>query len=369
MKAEFISESNDGDARTGEVHLKNKFFKTPCFMPVGTRGAVKHLSSVDLKDLKAEVVLANTYHLMLRPGVEVVKNAGGIASFANWSGLTLTDSGGYQIFSLKPKVSDQGAKFRSIYDGSYHELTPERSAEIQADLGADIQMVLDVCPALPATEEVITESVERTALWAARGRKTFLSHQDASERQSQFGIVQGGISPNIRAESAERTLEVGFDGYAIGGLSVSEGRDQMLDSVRTVTDLLPKDQPRYFMGLGDPVGLVEVVARGVDMFDCVLPTRLARHGTVLTTQGRLNIRNSRFSKDDQPLDPEFSASPANYWSRAYLRHLMTTDEPTGARLLTMHNLAWLFNFVERMRASILDGTFNRFHEETLEIWK
>ena len=368
MKAKFDLESEDGEARAGAVRLANGSFKTPCFMPVGTRGSVRHLSSLDLKDLGAQVVLANTYHLMLKPGAEIIKNAGGIASFANWKGLTLTDSGGYQIFSLDPKIDEEGATFRSVYDGSFHKLTPESSAAIQADIGADVQMVLDICPALPAPEETIRESVEMTAAWAERGRKTFIDHPEASLQQSQFGIVQGGVNPVLRAESARRTLEIGFDGYAIGGLSVGEGRDEMLDSVSVVTDLIPKDQPRYFMGLGDPIGLVNVVERGVDMFDCVLPTRLARHGTVLTSEGRINIGNARFAKDDNPIDPGFPESPGNYWSRSYLRHLMATNEPTGARILTLHNLAWLFNFVERMRASIKENQFNNFRKETLDIW-
>ena len=229
-------------------------------------------------------------------------------------------------------------------------------------------MVLDICPALPAPEETIRESVEMTAPWAERGRKTFIDHPDASLRQSQFGIVQGGVNSALRAESARRTLEIGFDGYAIGGLSVGEGRDEMLDSVSVVTDLIPEDQPRYFMGLGDPVGLVNVVERGIDMFDCVLPTRLARHGTVLTSAGRINIGNARFAKDEDPLDPGFPESPGNNWSRSYLRHLMATDEPTGARILTLHNLAWLFNFVERMGTSIKENEFNNFRKETLDIW-
>ena len=368
MRADFDIENLDGEARTGTVKLATGSFKTPCFMPVGTRGSVRHLSSLDLSDLGAQVVLANTYHLMLRPGAEIVKNAGGIASFAKWKGLTLTDSGGYQIFSLDPKVDQEGATFHSVYDGSYHKLTPETSAEIQADLGADIQMVLDICPALPSPEETIRESVSMTAEWGKRGREKFINHPDASSRQSQFGIVQGGITPLLRAESTKMTLDTGFDGYAIGGLSVGEGRDEMLDSVSVVTDLLPKDQPRYFMGLGDPVGLISVVERGVDMFDCVLPTRLARHGTVLTTEGKINIRNARFAEDESPLDPGFPESPANHWSRSYLRHLMATDEPTGARILTLHNLAWLFNFVENMRKAINENKFQEFRKETLDIW-
>ena len=337
-------------------------------MPVGTRGAVRHLSSVDLADLGVEVVLANTYHLMLRPGVEVVRRHGGLGAFAAWDGLTLTDSGGYQIFSLQPKVDDEGAVFRSTYDGSTHRLTPEGAATVQADLGADIQMVLDVCPALPAPDRALRQAVDRTADWAARGRRAFLGHEDAAGRQCQFGIVQGGLDEALRAESAERTVEVAFDGYAVGGLSVGETRNEMLDPLSAAVARLPADQPRYFMGLGDPAGLVEVVARGIDMFDCVLPTRHARHGTVLTTAGRLNLRNARFADDDLSLDPEFPASPAAAWSRAYLRHLLLTDEPTGRRLLTLHNLAWLLDFVGRLRASIAEGRFAAFRTETLAVW-
>ena len=368
MRASFTTTATDGSARTGRVDTPGGSFATPCFMPVGTRGAVRHLSSTDLVDLGVEVVLGNTYHLMLRPGAEVVAKLGGLGKFAGWEGVTLTDSGGYQIFSLKPKVDDLGATFRSTYDGSTHVLTPETAASVQADLGADIQMVLDVCPALPADEPVLRRAVERTAAWAVRGRQAFLDHPDAAGRQCQFGIVQGGVDPVLRAESTLRTLEVGFDGYAVGGLSVGETRDQMLEPLAAVTALLPADQPRYFMGLGDPAGLVEMVAAGIDMFDCVLPTRHARHGTVLTTAGRLNLRNARFATDDSPLDPAFPASPAGRWSRAYLRHLLMTDEPTGGRLLTLHNLAWLLDFVDRLRASIEVGTFEAFRSDTLTVW-
>ena len=371
MKAVFSPTTSDGSTggpRTGTVEVAGRTFGTPCFMPVGTRGAVRHLSSVDLADLGVEVVLGNTYHLMLRPGAEVVRAHGGLAAFAGWEGLTLTDSGGYQIFSLQPKVDDRGATFRSTYDGSTHVLTPEGAAEVQADLGADIQMVLDVCPALPSTERVLRAAVVRTAAWAGRGRTAFLEHPDAASRQSQFGIVQGGTDTALRIESAERTLEVGFDGYAVGGLSVGESRDEMLEPLAAVAALLPTDQPRYFMGLGDPAGLVEVVATGIDMFDCVLPTRHARHGTVLTTAGRLNLRNARFATDESPLDPVFPTSPAGRWSRSYLRHLLMTDEPTGRRLLTLHNLAWLLDFVDRLRAAIDAGEFEAFRRDTLAVW-
>jgi len=368
VRSDFLPEAVDGAARAGSVTTPGGSFRTPCFMPVGTRGAVRHLSSTDLTDLGAEVVLANTYHLMLRPGADIIRDLGGLGAFAAWDGLTLTDSGGYQIFSLQPKVDDDGAVFRSTYDGSTHRLTPEGAAEVQADLGADIQMVLDVCPALPAPDRVLSEAVERTAAWAERGRRAFLEHPDASGRQCQFGIVQGGVDATLRAESAQRTVGVGFDGYAVGGLSVGETREEMLEPLSTAVDHLPTDQPRYFMGLGDPAGLVEVVARGIDMFDCVLPTRHARHGTILTSAGRINLRNARFATEDAPLDPGFPSSPAAAWSRAYLRHLLLTDEPTGRRLLTLHNLAWLFDFVERLRTSIGEGRFEAFRAETLAVW-
>ncbi len=368
MRAGFTLEAADGGARAGRVDTPGGSFSTPCFMPVGTRGAVRHLSSADLADLGVEVVLANTYHLMLRPGADVVRRLGGLRGFTGWEGVSLTDSGGYQVFSLQPRVDDDGAEFRSTYDGSTHRLTPETAAGVQADLGADVQMVLDVCPALPATDAVLRGAVERTAAWAKRGRRAFLEHPDAQSRQSQFGIVQGGTDVALRAESAERTVGVGFDGYAIGGLSVGEARAEMLDPVSATTAVLPADQPRYFMGLGDPAGLVEVVGRGVDMFDCVLPTRHARHGTVLTCTGRMNLRNARFAADDAPLDPDFPASPAGAWSRGYLRHLLLTDEPTGARLLTLHNLAWLLDFVARLRVAIGEGRFEPFRAETLEVW-
>ena len=368
MKATLTTEAMDGGARTGRVDTPGGSFTTPCFMPVGTRGAVRHLSSTDLAALGVEVVLGNTYHLMLRPGAAVVRDLGGLGAFAAWDGLTLTDSGGYQIFSLQPKVDDAGATFRSTYDGSTHLLTPEGAADVQADLGADIQMVLDVCPALPATDRILRQAVDRTATWAERGRRAFLDHPDAAARQSQFGIVQGGTDPELRTESAQRTVEVGFDGYAVGGLSVGETRDEMLEPLAAVTAILPADQPRYFMGLGDPAGLVEVVARGIDMFDCVLPTRHARHGTVLTTGGKLNLRNARHATDDRPLDPDFPASPTAAWSRAYLRHLLLTDEPTGRRLLTLHNLSWLLDFVDRLRSAIREGRFEAFRAETLAVW-
>ena len=368
MKTTITLDATDGAARAGRVHTARGTFVTPCFMPVGTRGAVRHLSAGDLELLGADVMLGNTYHLMLRPGVETIESLGGLHSFTDWDGHILTDSGGYQIFSLAPKVDDDGAVFRSVYDGSSHRLTPEGAVDVQRRLGADIQMVLDVCPPAKAAPAVMRTAVDRTAMWAQRGRRQFISDESAAARQSQFGIVQGGLDLALRTESATRTIEIGFDGYAVGGLSVGEKRDEMLPPLASVTAMLPGDQPRYFMGLGDPIGMVEVVALGVDMFDCVLPTRLARHGTLLTSAGRLNIKRAEFARSDDPLDAALPASPVARYSRGYLRHLLSVDEPTAGRLLTLHNLAWMFDFVARMRRAIVDGAFEPFRRDVHQVW-
>jgi queuine tRNA-ribosyltransferase len=335
-------------------------------MPVGTRGAVRTLSSADLEDLGTEVVLGNTYHLMLRPGAAVVERFGGLHGFADWSGHVLTDSGGYQVFSLVPKVDDEGATFTSTYDGSTHHLSPEGAVDVQVQLGSDIQMVLDVCPPLPSPDAVVRSAVDRTALWAGRARAAFLAHERPD--LNQFGIVQGGTDHELRVESAERTVAIGFDGYAVGGLSVGEDRSAMLPALEAALAALPADRPRYFMGLGDPLGMVDAVARGVDMFDCVLPTRLARHGTMLTSEGRLNLRNRRFADDTGPIDAACGCPVCARWSRGYLRHLLTVAEPTAPRLLTLHNVAWTLALVDRIRASIVDGSLAALRAEVAEHW-
>jgi queuine tRNA-ribosyltransferase len=355
-----------GDARTATVTTARGSFSTPCFMPVGTRGAVRTLAADDLEDLGAEIVLGNTYHLMLRPGADVVARLGGLHAFSGWGGHVLTDSGGYQVFSLEPKVDDEGATFTSTYDGSSHHLSPEGAVDVQVALGSDIQMVLDVCPPLPSPDPVIRAAVDRTALWADRARKAFLAHEQPD--LSQFGIVQGGADLAMRAESAERTVAVGFDGYAVGGLSVGEDRSATLPALEVAVGGLPPDRPRYLMGLGDPVGIVEAVARGVDMFDCVLPTRLARHGTLLTSEGRINLRNRRFAEDSDPIDPACGCGVCARWSRGYLRHLLTVSEPTAPRLLTLHNVAWTFAFVDRIRAAIVAGTLDTLRREVAAVW-
>ena len=372
MKLHIDVTATDGRARTGTITTARGVLPTPLFMPVGTRAAVKTLSSADLEDLGIPLILANTYHLMLRPGADLVADLGGLHRFMDWPGHVLTDSGGYQVFSLEPKVIDDGATFRSTYDGDLVHLTPERAAEIQELLGADIQMVLDVCPGLPNTTPVLRQAVDRTAAWARRGRDAFLAgegrREDRGLVQSQFGIVQGGTDVGLRVQSAARTVDVGFDGYAVGGLSVGESRDEMLPALATTVEHLPADQPRYFMGLGDPAGLVEAVALGVDLFDCVLPTRHARHGTVLTSAGRLSIRAKRFERDEGPLDPTCECVVCARWSRAYLRHLHRLGEPTAARLITIHNVAWLSGLVSGLRSAITEHRFEQVRREILAVW-
>jgi queuine tRNA-ribosyltransferase len=364
----FTVESTDGDARAGRaVTASGRTFVTPAFMPVGTRGAVRTLDSEDLLRTGAEIVLANTYHLMLRPGADAVAALGGLHRFTGWAGPMLTDSGGFQVFSLPAgtvHVDDDGVTFRSAYDGSEHRLTPERAVEVQALLGADVQMVLDVCPPLPSPPEVVREAVERTAAWAARATAV-----PRAEGQALFGIVQGGIDEAMRSESAQRTVEIGFDGYGIGGLSVGETRAEMGPALGAALGGLPGDRIRYLMGVGDPARLVDAVAMGVDLFDCVLPTRHARHGTVLTDGGRFNLSNARFRTDPGPLEDACPCEVCQRWSRGYLRHLLSVHEPTGARLVTLHNLSWLLRFVADMRAAICDGTFGAFRSATLAIWQ
>jgi queuine tRNA-ribosyltransferase len=278
----------------------------------------------------------------------------------------VTDSGGYQVFSLRPKVDDEGATFASTYDGSVHHLSPEGAVDIQLLLDSDIQMVLDVCPPLPSPPDVIRQAVDRTALWAERARKTFLAH--GRRDLSQFGIVQGGVDLGLRAESAARTVAIGFEGYAVGGLSVGEDRSEMLPALGAALAGLPDDRPRYFMGLGDPLGIVDVVALGVDMFDCVLPTRLGRHGTLLTSAGRLNLRNRRFADDTGPVDETCACPVCARWSRGYLRHLLSVDEPTAPRLLTIHNVHWTLDLVRRIRQAIVDGRLAELRAELAERW-
>ena len=361
-------EATDGAARAATVSTARGTFHTPCFMPVGTRGGVRGVAADDLETLGAQVILANTYHLMLRPGTDVVEKLGGIHGFASWPGHVLTDSGGFQVFSLKPKVDDDGVSFASTYDGSPNRLTPEDAVAIQERLGADIAMVLDVCPPLPSPPEVVRLAVERTAAWAARSKAAHGHHGHRQHDQALFGIVQGGVDPLLRQESARRTVEIGFDGYAVGGLSVGEGRQEMLDSLAAAITELPADAPRYLMGVGDPVGLVAAVGLGVDLFDCVLPTRLARHGTVLSSEGRFHLTNAAFASHDGPLDPACPCTVCARWSRGFLRHLLRMGDPSAARLLSLHNLAWTLALVGAARRAVAEGRLAALQAEVEAVW-
>lgn len=371
MIAELTVEATDGAARTGRLRLARREVRTPAFMPVATRGTVRSVATHEVAALSTpsgtrfEVLLANTYHLMLRPGAEVVERLGGLGPFAGWPGPTLTDSGGYQVFSLSPKVSDQGAEFASTYDGTRILLTPELAVAEQERIGADVQMVLDVCPALPAPIDELRRAVDTTEAWARRA----LAVRTRTEDQSIFGIVQGGVDPELRREAAERTVALGFDGYALGGLSVGESRSEMLPAIDAAVAALPTDRPRYLMGVGDPVSLVEAVARGVDLFDCVLPTRLARHGTLLTDRGRLNIGRAEFTADTAPIQDGCGCPTCSRYERGYLRHLVAVDEQSAATLCTLHNLWWVLRLVERVRESIVAGTLGELRREVAAGWE
>jgi queuine tRNA-ribosyltransferase len=346
--------ARDGEARAGVLRTPHGAVNTPAFMPVGTKGTVKGLTPGDLRSVGAGVVLGNTYHLYLRPGPKLVRETGGLHAFTGWDGPMLTDSGGYQVFSLAKtrRISEEGVEFASVYDGSLHTFTPELVTKVQEDLGADIAMVLDECPPASASREYHAESLRRTVRWAGRCKEAH-----GRWDQALFGIVQGGLYPDLREESLGRTVEIGFPGYAVGGLSVGESRDEMLDTLSLTAPMLPADRPRYFMGIGDPIGILKVIGLGVDMFDCVLPTRLARHGAALTTDGRINLRNARHRRDLGRLDPECPCEACTGYSRAYLAHLVREDELLGHRLITLHNVRFTVELCRRAREEILAGAY------------
>ena len=365
----------DGGARLGECHTPRGVVHTPAFMPVGTQGAVKGSLFRDVEQAGAEIVLGNTYHLYLRPGDDLIARRGGLHRFIGWDRPILTDSGGFQVFSLAERrtITEEGAEFQSHLDGSRHQLTPERAVEIQARLGSDVAMVLDECLAYPSTREQAAESMQRSVRWARRCRTRLellrssppVEVTVSSPGQVQFGIVQGGVFADLRRESAEATRAIGFEGYAIGGLSVGEPIDTMYDVVAETARWLPEDQPRYLMGTGTPEDLVECVARGIDMFDCVLPTRNARNGQLFTSQGRINIKNARYAEDDGPLDPACRCYACQRHSRAYLRHLHLAGEMTAGALNTLHNLTFYLDTMKRIRDAIAFGTFEKFRLEFL----
>ena len=344
-------------ARAGRLHTPHGSFDTPMFMPVGTQGTVKTLSPEELKLMGAGVILGNTYHLFLRPGHETVKNAGGLHRFMNWDGGILTDSGGFQVFSLGDlrKIDEEGVAFRSHHDGSNQFLSPEKSMEIQMALGADIAMAFDECTPYPADYEYACRSMRLTTRWARRCQAV---HN--REDQALFGIVQGGMYADLRRESAVELVEMDFPGYAIGGLSVGEPKPLMYEVLEQTTPYLPETKARYLMGVGTPDCLVEGVARGIDMFDCVFPTRVARNGTAITSQGRVVIRNAAYAEDFSPLDPECNCYTCRNYSRAYLRHLIRCDEIFGLRLMSLHNLHYLIQLMKELRASILNDSFPEF---------
>ncbi|HUQ87677.1 MAG TPA: tRNA guanosine(34) transglycosylase Tgt [Vicinamibacterales bacterium] len=365
----FTLTHTDGGARRGILKTAHGDIETPVFMPVGTQGAVKALTPQHLEEIGAGIILGNTYHLMLRPGDALIARRGGLHKFIGWKGPILTDSGGYQVFSLadRRKINENGVEFRSHLDGSTHLLTPESAVDIQLNLGSDIAMVLDECPALPSTPEVIDRSLELTARWARRCRDRFLECKKKPGPFTfgdgkQFGIVQGGTSPELRQKSAELTVAIGFDGYAIGGLSVGEPNETMYRVVEMTTPLLPANQPRYLMGVGTPIDLVECVARGVDMFDCVMPTRNARNGQLFTSEGPINIKNAEFAEDDRPADPACDCYTCRNFSRAYLSHLYRAGEMTGGTLNTLHNLSFYLDTMQRIREAIAFGRFEEFRQ-------
>jgi queuine tRNA-ribosyltransferase len=359
----FTITARDGASRAGVLRTAHGEIPTPAFMPVGTKASVKSLHPDEVRALGAHVILGNAYHLHFRPGEEVIRELGGLHAFSGWDGPILTDSGGFQVFSLRDTIlalDDESVTFRSVYDGSVERFTPEGVAEIQRKLGSDVAMCLDVCVPASASPSELQRAVAVTAGWAAK--------QVDAERapgQLRFGISQGGIHRELRRRSIEEIGALPFDGHALGGLAVGETREEMLQTVAWATPLLPDDRPRYFMGIGDAEGIVEVVASGIDMFDCVLPTRTARTGSALTADGRLNLRNARFARDPRPIEDECGCPACRRFSRAYVRHLVTQQEILGLRLLSLHNLWFVLDLTARARTAIERGTFSTFRRNVL----
>jgi queuine tRNA-ribosyltransferase len=359
--------ATDGDARTGRLSTPRGEIATPAFMPVGTAGTVKAMFLDDVRATGTDIILGNTYHLMLRPSAERVKKLGGLHKFMGWTHPILTDSGGFQVFSLSElrKMKEEGVEFRSHIDGSQHFLSPERSIEIQSDLlGSDIAMQLDECVANPCEHVPAAAAMRLSARWGERS-KTYFGKRDT---QALFGIVQGSTYSDLRKESAERVVETGFDGYAIGGLAVGEGHEAMCDTISLTAPLLPKDRPRYLMGVGKPIDILEAVARGIDMFDCVLPTRSGRHGQAWTWDGAINIKNAKYAEDDTPIDATSNCPASRDYSKAYLNHLFKAGEYLGPMLLSWHNIAFFQEMMVAMRAAIAEGRFAAFRSEMQKRW-
>ena len=359
---ELIKKCSQTGARVGRIYTPHGTFDTPIFMPVGTQATVKAMSPDELKAMGASIILSNTYHLYLRPGADLVAEAGGLHKFMQWDRGILTDSGGFQVFSLGPlrKITEEGVTFRSHIDGSKHFLSPEKAIEVQMALGADIIMAFDECVPYPAEYDYAKASTERTSRWAQRCQKAH-----TRKDQALFGIVQGGMYKDLRAQSARELVAMDFPGYAMGGLSVGEPKPLMYEMLEHTVPLLPSDKPRYLMGVGTPDCLVEGVMHGIDMFDCVFPTRVARNGTTMTSRGRLVVKNAEFARDFRPIDPDCDCYTCRNFSRAYVRHLLKTEEIFGLRLTTTHNLHFLIQFMKKMRQAILEDRFVLFRQEFL----
>jgi len=361
IRYELIKKCKQTGARLGRIHTPHGSFDTPVFMPVGTQATVKGMSPDELKEIGAQIILSNTYHLYLRPGQEIIREAGGLHSFMNWDRSILTDSGGFQVFSLDSlrKIEEEGVTFKSHIDGSRHFISPEKAVEIQNDLGADIIMCFDECTPYPAEYDYVKKSLERTTRWAERCKK---AHKN-TEKQALFGIVQGGVFGDLRVQSAKQLVELDFPGYSIGGLSVGEPAELMYEMLDITVPLLPEDKPRYLMGVGSPDYLVEGAIRGIDMFDCVLPTRIGRNGTVMTSRGRLIVRDAKYARDFSPIDPECDCYTCRNFTRAYVRHLLKVNEVLGIRLTTWHNLRFLINLMKKVRQAIMDDRLGDFRNE------
>lgn len=368
IKYELLKQEKDTKARRGKIYTNHGVVDTPMFMPVGTRATVKTLSPDELYDLNSGIVLGNTYHLWLRPGEDIIAKAGGLHKFMNYKRPMLTDSGGFQVFSLaknkKKDITEEGVHFKSHIDGTKLFLTPEKSIEIQNKLGSDIAMSFDECPPYPVTYDYMKNSVERTLRWAKRGKE---AHKN--EEQSLFGIVQGGEFEDLRKYSAIETVKMDFDGYSIGGTSVGEDKPTMYKMIDYAIKYLPEDKPRYLMGVGDPIDILEAVERGVDMMDCVLPTRIARHGNAFTKDGKLNIRNAKYKEDFTPLEEDCDCYACKNFTKAYIRHLVIVDETLGGRLLSIHNIRFLIKLTEDIRKAIEEDRFLSFKEQFIERYK
>ncbi len=357
----------DGNARLGKITTPHGVIDTPVFMPVGTQATVKSMTPDELKSIGAKIILSNTYHLYLRPGHELVKEMGGLHSFMNWDGSILTDSGGFQVFSLAKlrDIKEEGVTFHSHIDGSVHFISPEKAMEIENALGADIIMAFDECAPYPCDYDYAKKSMEMTVRWAKRCKD---SHTN-TEKQALFGIVQGNMYKDLRASCAEKLVEMDFPGYSIGGLSVGEPPELMYEMLDFTVPLLPENKPRYNMGVGSPDYLIESVYRGIDMCDCVLPTRIARNGTAMTSFGKLVVRNAEYAHDTRPIDPECDCYTCKNYTRAYIRHLVKAGEILGARLITLHNLYFLINLMSNIRESIKEDRFLQFREDFYKKWK